>query len=922
MPLVGREAERALIEGLLSEARGGTSGVLRISGDAGVGKTALCDFAVRHAGEMRILRTFGVETEAELAFAGLGDLLGPLLERLDSIPEPQAAALAGALAIGPPVAGDRFTICAATLSLIATAAEEQPLLVIVDDAQWVDAPSAEALLFAARRLEGEAIAILIASRTGGSGLFERAALPELALEGLGFEAASELLGETPVSLAAAERLYDETGGNPLALLELAALDREAGAVDDALSTTEIPLTQTIELALARRTRLLPDAAQRTLLVAAASDSGDVATIMRASAAVAGDEHALALAEAAGLVKLEGGRIDFKHPLLRSAIYEQAPAALRQEAHQALAAAEDGTLGGERRAWHLAAAATKPDSAVASALEDAAESAKRRGGHASAATAFERSAQLTQGSEERARRLLAGADEARRGGETERAMQLLEEALPLTADPRLRAGVQHLHGVLETWRGSPMTAHALLFGEATRVESVDPGKAALMFADAAWASLMAGEIATGLETAERACEVARRKGGVEEVLAGVVLAEARVLRGDAGGAAQLAVDLQVFEDDDLLSRSPELVQTAGQIFTWIEEYEAARRLLTRAIDKARERSSLGTLPYALASLSELDFRTGNWAAAYTGATEALRLATETSQVSGRAYSLVCLARIEAAQGRESGCRDHATEAFELAAFGVRSIVVYAASALGLLELGCGRPGVAIEHLERVAHTVPRHGIGEPAVVQWAPDLIEAYIRSGRATEAERALADFVLQAEATQRTWALAAAARCRGLATEGDYESEFGLALELLERLPAPFERARTLLCLGERRRRVRRRVDARAALYSALDVFERLGAAPWAERARRELEASGETIRRTAPSSDELTAQELQVALLVAGGATNREAGAALFLSAKTIETHLGRVYRKLSVRSRTELAARFASGGPFLADHGVRPS
>ena len=362
----------------------------------------------------------------------------------------------------------------------------------------------------------------------------------------------------------------------------------------------------------------------------------------------------------------------------------------------------------------------------------------------------------------------------------------------------------------------------------------------------------------------------------------------------------------------MARAAELVQAAGQVLTWLEDYDSARRLLTRVIDTARARSSPGTLPYALASLSELDFRTGNWSTAYAGASEALRLATETGQLAARAFSLVCLARLEAVQGREAECRSHTMEAFELAAFGVRSMGIFAASALALLELGRGRNDVAIEHLDRVSRTMPRHAVGETAVVQWAPDLVEALIRSGRTREAEAALAEFEAQAEATGRNWALAAAARCRGLAAESGWEEEFLRALELHERTPTPFERARTLLCFGERLRRGRRRAEARERLRSALDTFERLGAGPWIERARTELAASGEKLRpREGGSFNELTPQELQVALVVAKGATNREAGAALFLSPKTIETHLGRVYRKLGVRSRTELAAALAAQG-----------
>ncbi len=623
---------------------------------------------------------------------------------------------------------------------------------------------------------------------------------------------------------------------------------------------------------------------------------------------------LEVAASAGIVTIVDGQAEFRHPLLRSAAYNAASAEERRVAHRALADAAAGDQTDERRAWHRAAATSEPDESVAAELVEAALVARRRGAHAAAASAFERAARLTADDESRARRLLDAADDYRRSSGSEYAIVLLGQALEATRDPLLRADVEHLHGALETWRGDPLAAHALLTAGAETLEELDPRKAALMLADASWPCYLGGDIARGVATAGRACAVAERVDGPIQVLTAVMLAQGLILQGDtARGRELLDRARPLLELPETVRRAPELVQAAAHVYIWLEEYALARRLLGLVVDAARAESSPGALPYALAITSELEFRTGNWAAAYATATESLRLAQETGHANGLSFGLVGLARVEAAQGRDQDCRAHAARAMELAAFGVRALVVYASSVLGHLELALGHTTAAIEHLEQVSRGVERQGIGEPAVVPWAADLVEALLRAGRSDDAERALAQLERQAAATGGRWALAAAARCRGLMAADDrLDAAFATALELHERTVGPFERARTLLCYGERLRRARRRTDAREQLRAALDVFERLGASPWAERARTELEATGEQLRRSAePVSQRLTPQELQVALVVARGATNREAGSALFLSPKTIETHLGRIYRKLSVRSRTELAAFLARDG-----------
>jgi DNA-binding CsgD family transcriptional regulator len=914
--LLGRQAECGRLDRLLADARAGHSGVLLIRGEAGIGKSALLDYARQQAADLNVLRCRGVESESELAFSALADVFRPVLNRLSSIPEPQADALAAALALGPPGGGARFAACAATLSLLAAAAEESPLLVTIDDAQWLDPSSAEALLFAARRLDAEGIVLLFAARTGEAPMLERAHLPQLVLSGLDREAAAALLAgrNGPVAPPVVDRLLAATAGNPLALLEIPSLLSAAQLAGTEPLGDELPTAPAVEQAFLRHVEELPERSQEALLVAAASESGDPVEIAQALLALGLDPRELDAAEEAGLLSVAAGRLAFRHPLLRAAVYHVASTGARQAAHRALAQTAAGELHAARRAWHLAAAAPAHDEAAASALEEAAVEARRRGGRAEAASAFERAALLSPDESEKARLLHEAAHDAWLAGGPDKALELLDAALACARDPVTRARIQHLRAGIELWGGSPMSAQALLSEEATAIEDLEPARAARMLTDAAWACFVNAEIDAGVETAERACALAERAGVDAETLAKAVLGIGLVLSGEPRKAMPLfAGYVALLENPETETAIDKAFRPDGQVLTWFEQYERARQSLTRTIESARRQTALGVLSYPLAVLSDLDFRTGNWAAAYAGASEAVRIADETEQETMVAFSLGCLARIEAARGDEDDCRRHAQRALALAYGRIGAVVASASAALGLLELGLGRPDEAIVHLEEIARLAAAHGLREPAVVQWAPDLVEAFVRAGREDDAARELASFARLANETERTWALATTSRCRGLLAPDDaFEAEFEQALELHGRTSAPFELARTQLCLGERLRRARKRAEAREPLRSALETFERLGATPWAERSRVELAATGETARRRDPyAAEQLTPQELQVALIVAQGATNKEAGAALFLSPKTIETHLGRVYRKLGVRSRTELAHLLASEG-----------
>jgi DNA-binding CsgD family transcriptional regulator len=914
--LVGREAERQRLDALLAAARDGLSEALVLCGEAGIGKSALLEDTVARAEGFRVLRARGFESESELAFAGLADLLRPVVELLDSIPQPQAAALAGALSLGPPAPGDRFAVCAATLSLLAAASDEgAPVLLVLDDAQWLDASTTQAVLFANRRLDAEGVAVLVAMRDdGGNPLLESAGLPRIELDGLDSASALAVVadgaGGRPVDPAVGVRLAAETRGNPLALKEIPSLlsDAQLGGAEP---LPELPAAPSVERAFAARVEALPEETQEALVVAAASESGELDELLAALGAYGG-LAALGAAERAGIVSTTDQRLEFRHPLLRAAVYRGASAAQQRAAHEALArSGQSGAAGG--RAWHLAAAAHERNEEAATALEEAALETRQRGGVAEASIAFERAAELSADDEARARRLREAASDARLAGRVDHALELLDQALDSTTDPEARARIQHLRGVIEMWDGSAAAAHDLLVREAGLIEPVDRGRAASMLTAAAWSGYMSGYLERGLATARRAHELAAGQGDAAETTAEAVLGIGLLLVGESKDALPLltAYHRQLLEGWGAGALPYHVVRPAGQVLMWFERYDEARETLARTIAAARERSALGGLPYALATLAEIDYRTGDWAAAYAGASEAVRIAEDTGQESLLAYGLVCLAQVEAARGREDDCRAHTARASELAAVRAGAALAYADAALGLLELGLGRTDAAVGHLTALSERLGERRLREPGVIQWVPDLVEAQIRAGHAEDAERTLAEFEAIAREADRTWALAASARCRGLlAGDEEFEAVFADAVELHERTPTPFELARTQLCLGERLRRARRRADAREPLREALATFERLGATPWAERARRELEATGESVRARDPSAaDALTPTELQVALLVGRGATNKEAGAALFLSPKTIETHLGRVYRKVGVRSRTELAHALAT-------------
>jgi DNA-binding CsgD family transcriptional regulator len=910
--LVGREAERRELEAALALARAGRSATLVLLGEPGIGKTSLLDHAATSARGMNVLRARGVESEAKVPFASLLELLRPALGALGEIPQPQAVALEGAFALRPARAQDRFAIGAATLSLLAAHAEQGPLLAIVDDAHWLDDSSAQALLFALRRLEADPIAVLIAVREGLPSLADGADLPTLPLAGLSPpEAGALLAGVAPDT---ALRLHEATAGNPLALLELSAEAREDRYAPDG---APLLVSARISRAFLRRFGRLDGEVHRALLLAATSHSGEIALLARAAAQLDVDLTHLERAEHSGLVTLREGQLEFRHPLVRSAIYADAPAASRRDAHRALAAAlPDRDL--DRRAWHLAAAAAGVDATASAALERAAISARDRSAYAGAATAFERAGRLAPDREGRARLLRSASEASWEAGLDERAVALLDEARVSTADAATELDIDELAGHIATRRGPVMRGHEILVSAAERAA---PERAVAMLAEAAVACFYAGSPVEMLAAAEQARRRLPRDAAPRtRFLAEVALGMARIVGGDgAAGAQRIERAVRLAQERPELREDPELLPWLPIAPIFLRETSAGRELIEAALAAARSRGALGALPFVLNLIALDHATTQRWQLAEATYVEAIGLARESGQRTSLAFGLSGLARLQARRGREAECRASAAEALALCeAIGTQLNEVWALEAIGMLELGLGEAARALESFLREQELLDELGITDPDLSP-APELVEAMLRLGREDRARRLAAEHALAAASKRTPWASARALRCEALVAGLDgFEALFERALEAHERTPDAFETSRTRLAYGERLRRARSRVRARAQLLAAVEEFERLGATPWAERGRAELQASGITLRKRDPETvDELTPQEVQIAMLLVSGKTTREAAAALFLSPKTIEYHLRHVYQKLGIHSREELAAELSGATRDPAPH-----
>jgi DNA-binding CsgD family transcriptional regulator len=912
--LLGRDDERARLGRMIEAARESRSAALLVHGEAGMGKTSLLRDAAEQATGLRVLKARGIESESHLPFAALSELLAPLLELRSEIPPVQATALGGALALEAAPVTDRFAVAAGVLSLLAAAAERQPVLALADDLQWLDEASREALLFAARRLDAEGVVLLFGLRDG-EGLDAGAlGIETLHLTGLDDVSARALLAAGGDGLAPqlTEELVAAAGGNPLALREIPrGLTAEQRAGRGA-GLEPLRPGDTLERVFRRRVDALPEPARHALLVAACAETVRADVIAGALANAGLPPGALDPAEAAGLLTLRGREIEFDHPLVRAAVYHGGSAGERREAHRALADAFPARSA--EKAWHRAAAAPMPDAGVAQALMDAAGDARGRAAFAAAARGFARAGELYTDDDERGGAMLEAAGAATIAGDLRRAYELAEEGARLAADPLLQADLRAMAARTLMRLGDPLRAGQALVREAERVEGLDPVRAGTFLLESAVTHMIDGTLRAMADTALRVREVTAGAAPGLEFLATLLTAEAYLALGEtAAGDELLQACEPVLLGDEPVLGPPEVLGMAAHASVWIERFERAEALFDRLIGSLRDVGAAGALVYPLAARSHLDFRTGRWPAALAGADESVRLARETGQESLLAHGLGALAEVEAGLGRAQAAREHANESVALCqAQGAPATAIYGYGALGLLELGLGNLESARDHGLAAERAFGETEGDEPGVVRYAPDLIEILWRLGESAAVPARIDELARQGDRPLHSWTQAVVERLRGLmASDDEVDAHFARALELHAQTRQPFETARTQLLHGERLRRAKRRADARAPLSAALAVFERLGADPWAERTRSELRATGGPTGSAAPAiaTDELTAQELQIALQVAQGRTNREVAAALFLSAKTIEYHLGSIYRKLGIRRRGELAGVLAT-------------
>jgi DNA-binding CsgD family transcriptional regulator len=900
MILRDRQDERAVLDGLLEGVRAGQGGVLVVRGEAGIGKTALLDYAIESAPDLRMLRAAGVESEAELAFAALHQLCAPLLDRLERLPGPQRDALRTTFGLSAGPVPDRFFVALALLGLLSEAAEERPLLCVVDDAQWLDRASAQALVFVARRLLAEPVLMLFAARESGA---ELQGLPELAVEGLPGRAARELLKSVipgRLDVRVADQIVAETRGNPLALLELprglsrAQLAGGFGWVGGA------SLSGRIEESFQQRLEVMPENTQRFLLLAAADPSGDPALVFRAAERLGITGQALEPAESAGLIEVDG-RVRFRHPLARSAVYRATTPDQRRRVHRALAEATDAQVDPDRRAWHLAEAAAGLDEDVAAELERAAGRAQERGGLAAAAAFLERAAALTPASSRRAQRALSAAQAEYEAGSLDDAVALLTTAETGAVDDLQRARVQLLRAQIAFALRRGSDAPPLLLKAARDLEAIDPSLARTTYLEALSAAMFAGRLARGGSVVEISKAALagppppEPPGPADLLLQGLAV---RFTDGPVAGAPILKEALRAFGGNTV--PTPDVARWlwfASWIALYLWDDEAWMELSTRHLDLVRETGALTALPFVLTNRSSVYAFFGDLDAAAADEEE-LRAATEATGIAPVPYGALAPA---AMRGREAELSELIrTTVSEAQARGEGLVLTVTEFLSGVLYNGLGRYEEALAAVGQAE----RYYEEGPAI--WGlTELLESAVRAGQPQLAARAFERIAETTRAAGTDWALGIESRCRALLTDGD-EAE-RLYLEAIERLSGTRIRvqlARAHLLYGEWLRRRRRRLDAREPLRTALEIFTRFGTEGFAARAERELLATGEQVRkRTVEARDELTAQEAQIARLARGGLSNADIGERLFISQHTVAYHLRKVFAKLDITSRNQL-------------------
>jgi DNA-binding CsgD family transcriptional regulator len=900
--LLDRVTERDVLERLVAGVRAGQSRVLVLRGEAGVGKTALLRHLSAAAEGCRIARAAGVESEMELAFAGLHALCAPMLGRLQHLPSPQRDALETAfgMSAGPPP--DRFLVGLAVLSLMADAAEERPLVCIVDDAQWLDRVSAQTLAFVARRLLAERVGFVFALRESGDGHVLEG-LPELMVEGLADPDARALLEAAvpgPVDARVRRRILDETRGNPLALIELPRGMTPAELAGGFGLPDARSLASRIEQTFRQRVQTLPRETQLLLLTAAAEPLGDLSLLWRAVERLGIDGEAGRAAEAAGLIEL-GLSVRFSHPLVRSAVYRAADPGDRRDVHRALADSTDPDLDPDRRAWHRAYATANLDEPVAAEMARSADRAQGRGGLAAAAAFLQRAAELTPDPATRVERSLAAAQAKLDVADAASASDLLAAAELGPVDELQRARLERLRAQIAFASRRGRDAPPLLLEAARRLGPLDAAMARETYLEAIASAMYAGRLGSGPDERQVA-EAARASKRVQTLGAADLLLDALVTRFTDGYVASvepLSRALRAFGEPDGGGEPPRWLWLACRLAQDLWNDELWNVLATRGVRLARDTGALNLLPNALNHLAAFNVHSGDFATAGALIDE-VEAITEATGLAPLKYAASMLAtwrgddaRTLFADARRSGMERGEGSGLALS--------------LWLTALAHNAGGRYAEALEDARRACEREDV---MAYGWAlVELIEAAVRAGLPDEAAAALDRLSERTQAASTEWALGIEARCRGLVS-GD-ESRYLESIERLGRSRAAVELARSRLLYGEWLRRENRRTDARELLRAAHDSFSQMGAAVFAERARRELVATGETVRRiTAATRDALTPQEAQIARLVRDGHTNPEIGAQLFISPRTVEYHLHKVFRKLDVSSRKDLRDVLADG------------
>ncbi|UGY92420.1 helix-turn-helix transcriptional regulator [Streptomyces gobiensis] len=903
--VLGRERELGEIRALVAAAYEGRSGALVLVGEPGVGKTAVLTRSVATA-DCRAISTQGGLAAGDLPFAGLHRLLIPFTDALTAIPRPQADALEVALGIraGPPP--DRFLISLAVLSVFSELAEERPLLVVVDDAHWLDRPSADALSFAASRFDAEGVVLLAASRPQPSPALP--GLPELELRGLDREACRQLITAECrhfVARVVEARIVAETAGNPLALTEiLAALSEEQLAGRSALPCL-LPIGPKLERAYEERVAALAPAVQELLLLAAIQPTGDLGSLEQAARGGGLGLGGLDAAAAAGLIEVTHTAVRFRHPLIRSAVYRGAPPSCRRRAHLLLAR----TGAAEHRVWHLAAAAYAPDERLATDLERTAARAQVRSGYAAAARALERAAELSEHDADRARRNVAAAWNSWLAGLPGQALALMDRAWPMAE----QQGMSRVLGAIDFQRGSiwlrsgvTLHAYVALMSAVDRLTGEDPTLALTALMRAAESATYAGDRARFAVACRRLAGLRGVEGAyadlIRSYLHGVERAAAGSMK-EALASLRAVLNLATGADD------PPTLIWAATVALMAGDDTCAHALAARALGHARAKGAVATAPQALELVVYSELWTGRFPLAGANAAEGLRLATETGQVNSACHLRALLALHAALAGNVATSRDEAAKALEQARahhLGLSAAVASWALAVG--DLVEGRFAKAAVRLRTMARAGPGHSHGWFTVLS-IPHYVEAAVLSGERVRAERALTVFADWTDSVECAWAEALIHRCRALmATGDDVDTHFHTAMDLHRRSQRDVERARTALLYGSHLRRHRRRAEARPFLREAWEVFQRLGMEYWSERARHELRTAGETVADSdTPTLGVLTPQQLQIARHVARGETNREVAAQLFVSPRTVDYHLRNIFTKLGITSRAALIKRF---------------